>query len=138
MQIDEVGGRDRRVEFDDASGGTLPVAPRDLVALLYGVGQTLAAVENLSSARVLWIQNKDACFLATAAYGEGAPELAAFRAFRDAVLLQSVLGRALVRNYYRTGPYLAWPFARSSILRAPLRGGLERLRTSLERRGFGR
>src|SRR6185312_3441896 len=27
LQIEEVGGHDRRVEFDDASGGNLPVAP---------------------------------------------------------------------------------------------------------------
>jgi len=138
LHIEEVGGRDRRVEFDDASGGTLPVAPRDLVALLYGAGQTLVAVENLSSARVLWIRPKEACFLATAAYGSGAPELDTFRAFRDRALLTRPTGRLLVRAYYLAGPHLARPVAASPRLRRAARRVLEVLRADLSRRGFDR
>jgi len=132
LQLDPVGGGVRRVEFDDASGGALPVAPRDLVALLYGVGQTLAAVENLSSGRVLWVKPRAACFLATAAYGPGAPELDAFRAFRDRVLMVRPAGRVLVRAYYAVGPHLAVPVARVPPLRRAVRAGLERLRPLIE------
>ena len=138
LQVEEVGGRDRRVEFDDASGGNLPVAPRDLVALLYNQGQSLAAVENLSSARVLWVRPKDACFLATAAYGIDAPELDTFRAFRDQILLPNASGRVFVRAYYKVGPHLAEPVKRSPLLRAWMRAALEPLRRELERRGLGR
>lgn len=138
LQVEEVGGRARKVEFDDASGGHLPVAPRDLVALLYGSGQQLAAVENLSSGRVLWIRPKDACFLATAAYGEGAPELETFRAFRDEVLLATRAGRAAVRAYYAMGPHLAKPVAASPRIQRPVRAALEKLRRALEARGVRR
>jgi hypothetical protein len=135
MRIDEIGGREQTVQFDDTSGGHLPVAPRDLVALLYTGTHVLAAVENLSSSRVLWVQPKDACFLATAAYGAGAPELATFRRFRDRVLLKHGWGRLAVRGYYRVGPRLARPFERSTTARRWLRESLETLRHHLERRG---
>lgn len=127
LRLDEIGGHDRTVEFDDASGGHLPVAPHDLVALLSTTNQRLVAVENLSTARVLWVQGRDSCFLVTAAFGEGAPELATFRSFRDRVLLPHPVGRLGVAVYYRVGPHLARLVVQSPATRSALRSGLERL-----------
>jgi hypothetical protein len=133
LRIEEVGGAERPVEFEDLSGGHLPVAPRDLVALLYLQDNRLAAVENLSTSRVLWVRLREGCFLATAAYGDGAPQLAAFRTFRDRALLPHAWGRLAVAVYYEVGPLLARPVAKAPPLRAALRAGLERLRPHLER-----
>ena len=47
------------------------------------------------------------CFIATAVYGGAAPETIELRLFRDRVLLQSGMGRALVRLYYVWSPPLA-------------------------------
>jgi hypothetical protein len=48
-----------------------------------------------------------ACFIATACYGEDAPEVMALRRFRDERLLSLAVGRALVRAYYLLSPALA-------------------------------
>jgi PKD repeat protein len=54
------------------------------------------------------------CFIATAAYGTPFNEhLDAFRSFRDAVLLKSALGTALVDAYYTTSPAIADAVAKS-------------------------
>jgi hypothetical protein len=51
---------------------------------------------------------KGACFIATAAYGDAAaPEVEAFRRFRDRRLLTNRPGTALVHAYYRLSPPLA-------------------------------
>jgi len=61
------------------------------------------------------------CFVATVAFGgEGAPEVATLREFRDRTLVRSLPGRLFVRFYYRLGPSLAdgierWPRVRSGI-----------------------
>jgi hypothetical protein len=124
LRVLEVGGGERVLEFDDASGGDLLVAPRDLVVLLYSFEGALAAVENLSTGRVLWVTPKRSCFLATAAFGEDAPELDAFRAFRDRRLMVSRSGRWLVRLYYRVSPPLASVVARRPRLRRAVRAVL--------------
>ncbi len=126
LRLDEVGGRERTVSFEDASGGRLPVAPHDLVALLYTVSHVLVAVENLSTARVLWVQGRDTCFLATAALGTRAAELEVFRSFRDRALLPRPWGRAAVRTYYRVSPRLVPFVERSPGLRRALRWTLRR------------
>jgi hypothetical protein len=126
LRLDEVGGYARTVSFEDASGGRLPVAPHDLVAMLYTTNNVLVAVENLSTARVLWVQGRDTCFLATAALGAQAPELEVFRSFRDRALLPRPLGRAGVRTYYRLSPHLAPWVARSPGVRRALRWTLRR------------
>jgi len=128
LQVEQVGGGESTLEFDDASGGELAVAPRDLVVLLYSGTGSLAAVENLTTGHVLWILPKGPCFLATAVYGEDAPELDDFRAFRDRSLLPHPLGRAFVAAYYRVGPRVAPVVGARPALRAAVRVGLEAIR----------
>jgi hypothetical protein len=66
--------------------------------------------------------NRGGCFIATAAYGSTlAPELVAFRRFRDEVLLASRAGRLVVRWYYRLSPPLASLISRSAILQITAR-----------------
>ncbi|HEY3452441.1 MAG TPA: CFI-box-CTERM domain-containing protein [Myxococcales bacterium] len=128
LHVEQVGGGESTLEFDDTSGGELAVAPRDLVVLLYSGTGSLAAVENLTTGHVLWILPKGPCFLATAVYGEDAPELDDFRAFRDRVLLPSLFGRAFVAGYYRVGPRLAPMVGSRPALRRAARAGLEAIR----------
>ena len=47
------------------------------------------------------------CFIATAACGINSEEVIILRHFRDTVLLNSVLGRLLVRIYYKISPFIA-------------------------------
>ncbi len=107
LKLEELGGGLSRIEFEDASGADLSISRQDLLAFLYGEDRELRGVLNLSSSRLLWIQQGGPCFLATVAYGEGAPQLRAFRAFRDGVLRRSALGSWAVRRYYAHGPRLA-------------------------------
>ncbi|BAU56619.1 serine protease [Halorhodospira halochloris] len=66
------------------------------------------------------------CFIATAAYGSPyAAEVESLREFRDAVLIQHGLGRALVSAYYRVSPPLAAWVAESDTLKAWVRGVLD-------------
>ncbi|HSP76979.1 MAG TPA: CFI-box-CTERM domain-containing protein, partial [Myxococcaceae bacterium] len=117
--IDEVRGTgSARVEFEEASGEEFPVARRDLLAFLYTEQRELKAVVNLTNGRLMWISPASSCFVVTAAFGEGAPELVEFRAFRDEVLSRSVLGREFIRGYYRYGPGLAaWVVERPRVRR---------------------
>ena len=131
LRVEQVGGGESTLELDDASGGELAAAPRDLVVLLYSGTGSLAAVENLTTGHVLWILPQGPCFLATAAYGVDAPELDDFRAFRDRALLPTAPGRALVACYYRLGPLVAPLVASRPALRLATRLMLEALRRRL-------
>jgi hypothetical protein len=136
FRVQELTGGISQVEFEDASGAEFVVARRDLLALLYTPDRDLKAVLNLSSSRLLWVQRGGPCFVATAAFGDGAPELAAFRALRDRVLMRSLPGRAAIRGYYRLGPGAArWLLQHPSIHRTARRalGALQRM---LVRRGL--
>jgi hypothetical protein len=54
------------------------------------------------------LKNKGGCFVATACYGNyDAPEVLILRAYRDEVLLKSILGTAFVKFYYFVSPPLA-------------------------------
>ncbi len=57
----------RRTSFHAARG--------DLLAFLYTEGPVLRGVINLSTGRTLWRRRTGPCWIATQAYGEGAPEL---------------------------------------------------------------
>ena len=124
------------VEFEEKGGAELPVSRRDLLAFLYDTERQLQAVLNLSTSRVLLLQRGGACFLATAAFGEDAPELVAFRALRDEVLLQSRVGRLTVRGYYKVGPWAAKAVSHSPRLRRAVRRALLPVHGWLVRRGL--
>jgi hypothetical protein len=122
--VDELGtGSAARVEFEEASGQQFPAARRDLLVFLYTEKRELKAVANLTTSRVMWISPASSCFVATVAFGEGAPELDTFRAYRDDVLRGNAAGRAFIRGYYRYGPQLAaWVAQRPRV-----RAGVKRL-----------
>ncbi len=134
--VDEIaGGGSSRIEFEEASGAEFPAAHRDLLAFLYTEARELKAVVNVTNGRLMWISPAASCFLATAAFGEGAPELVAFRAFRDEVLRRHGFGRAFIRGYYRYGPGLAEWVVRHPRVRAGVRWGLRWVHRGLTRRG---
>ncbi|MGE0109289.1 MAG: CFI-box-CTERM domain-containing protein [Bdellovibrionales bacterium] len=65
------------------------------------------------------------CAVATAACGDGNhPIVKEFRRFRSEVLMKNPVGRAFCSWYYRNGPTLAAPLAKSATLRALVRGPL--------------
>jgi hypothetical protein len=102
-----------RIEFEEASGEEFPVARGDLLVFLYTEARELKAVVNLTNNRLMWVSPAGSCFVVTAAYGEGAPELGVFRAWRDEVLRQREWGRRFIRVYYRHGPgWARWVTAR--------------------------
>ena len=69
-----------------------------------------------------WEGLRDACFIATAAYGtETASQLDILRDFRDQVLLENALGSRFVAAYYRVSPPVADFIAKSDFLRAVVR-----------------
>jgi hypothetical protein len=133
FRIDDLSGEATRVEVIDAGPGELSAARRDLIAFLYADGRNLRGVLNLSSSRLLWLRRGGPCFLATAAFGEGAPQLETFRLFRDRVLLSHRLGVAAVAVYYRVGPMLAGPVARRPGLKRAVKKVLGALERSLWR-----
>ena len=117
--VDEVrGSGSSRIEFEEASGEEFPVARRDLLVFLYTEARELKAVMNQTNKRLMWISPASSCFVVTAAFGEGAPELVTFRAFRDEVLRRHAWGRGFIRVYYRHGPGLArWVVGRPRVRR---------------------
>lgn len=123
FRLTELGGPQTRLEVEDASSGELQVARHDLLAFLYLPRSMLRGVLNLSSSRVLWLTSGGPCFVATVAFGEGAPELEVLRRFRDRVLLPNAPGRRFVALYYRHGP----PLARAIVARPGLRRGTRQL-----------
>ncbi|HYV49672.1 MAG TPA: CFI-box-CTERM domain-containing protein [Myxococcaceae bacterium] len=136
FRLEEAGGGLSRVEFDESSGAELRVARGDFLAFLYTPDRELRAVVDLSSTKLLWVTRGGPCFLATAAFGEGAGELAAFRAFRDRVLMRSAAGAWAVRWYYRVGPSLAAPLRERPRARAGVRWALARIHGLLKARGY--
>ncbi len=137
--VDEVrGSGSSRIEFEEASGEEFPVARRDLLVFLYTEERVLKAVVNLTNNRLMWISPASSCFVVTAAFGEGAPELVAFREFRDEVLSRRVWGRELIRAYYRYGPELAqWVVERPGVRRG-VRGVLKQVHRVLSKTRGGR
>jgi hypothetical protein len=136
FRLEEAGGGLSRVEFDESSGTDFTVARQDLLAFLYTMDRELRAVLDLTSSKLLWVRRGGPCFVATVAFGEGAPELATFRAYRDRVLWRSRPGAWAVRAYYRVGPGLAAVVKAVPPLRAVARRALGGLHQRLWRRGF--
>lgn len=138
FKIQEPSGALARLELEDPTRAELSVARGDRLAFLYQPERILRGVLNLSTGRVLWVRRSGACFLASAVFGAEAPELEAFRAFRDEVLRRSRLGEVLVDGYYRAGPAAArWLVGRPRA-RAAARLWLGWLHRLLLRSGFQR
>jgi hypothetical protein len=137
FKVEEPGGALARIEFEDASGAEFNVARRDLVAFLYSAKRDLRGVLNLSNGRLLRIQRSGGCFIATAVFGEDAPELIAFRAFRDRALMRSTLGLWMVRLYYWAGPGVARVLSRAPSIRRVAGAALTSVHRALVRRGYG-
>lgn len=57
------------------------------------------------------------CFIATAVFGEVAPETERFRAYRDHHLSRSTVGRLAIDVYYRISPVIAAVLDRSPASR---------------------
>jgi hypothetical protein len=133
FRVDELSGLPTRIEFDDGAQGELGAVRRDLLAFLYMPETILRGVLNLNSSRVLWVSSPGACFVATVAFGDGAPELDTLRAFRDRVLSRSALGRAFIGWYYREGPALARFVARRPLLKGMTRTALRYVTRKVER-----
>ena len=73
-------------------------------------------------------EEKEGCFIATAAYGTRlADEVAVLSEFRDRVLAPRWWGRAFVRGYYVTSPPVAEMVRRSGALRCMVRIALRPL-----------
>lgn len=137
FKVQELGGGQSRIEFDDYSGAEFEVAKRDLLAFLYSPKRELRGVLDLSSGRLLRLRRTGPCFLATAVFGEEAPELSAFRAFRDEFLLRRAFGIRLVRIYYRLGPALSRRVAAMPRVRQALTALLGWFHRMLVRSGYG-
>jgi hypothetical protein len=133
FRFEEPGGAQTRIEFEHVGGDELVAARRDLLAFLYAPPAILRGVLNLNSSRVLWLPSAGPCFVATAVFGEGAPELVPLRAFRDRVLLPRALGRAAVRWYYHVGPAWARGVGARPWLRTSLRILLAAVARAIER-----
>ncbi|MBU8897678.1 hypothetical protein DRW03_03575 [Corallococcus sp. H22C18031201] len=132
--VDEVGtAATTRIDFEEASGQDFPAARRDLLAFLYTEQRELKVVVNLTNGKLMWVSPAASCFVATAAFGAGAPELVAFRAYRDEVLRKSRLGRGFIRGYYRFGPSVADWVVRRPRVRAGVRWALVRVHHRLTR-----
>ncbi|MDR3606165.1 MAG: hypothetical protein P4M08_02160 [Oligoflexia bacterium] len=62
-------------------------------------------VQNVQASQINGFLNKNACFIANAAYGDtDAAPVQMLREFRDAILVHSPQGRAFVRWYYHWSP----------------------------------
>lgn len=136
FRLEELEGPVTRLELVDTSDGELKVARRDLLAFLYTDHRELKGVLDLSSARVLWVRPPGYCFVASATFGEDAPELDAFRAFRDRVLLPRRWGRRAVQTYYWGGPGVAAWVARRRWRKRLMRAVLSKVHGVLKERGF--
>jgi hypothetical protein len=136
FRLEELEGVVTRLELIDTSDGELKVARRDLLAFLYTDARELRGVLDLSSARVLWVRPPGLCFIATATFGEDAPELDAFRRFRDRALMPSRWGRAAIDTYYWCGPPVSRWLSRKPWRRRMMRRVMGRVHRSLQERGF--
>jgi hypothetical protein len=132
FRLTELSGVSTRLDVEDGSAGELQVARNDLLAFLYQTRTVLRGVLNLSSSRVLWLSSTGPCFVATVAFGEGAPQLEVLRRFRDDVLLPRPAGRVFVRTYYAVGPLLAQVVRVVPGLHATTRWGLDQLVSHLK------
>jgi hypothetical protein len=128
-----------RVEviLPDEADSVFALAEGDLLAFLGRARGNWIGVENLATGGRFYPRRSGPCFLASAVYGQDAPQLERFRAFRDEALLTQAAGRALVALYYRVGPALAYAVRRCSPLGRVARAALDFIDGALIARGYG-
>ncbi len=138
FRLRELQGASSRVEMEDDRGEVLLLAPGDLLAFLYLEDKVPQGLINLSSGRLTWLKPvKKPCFVVTAVYGDDAPELFAFRRFRDQALEPHWLGRLAVKGYYLWGPGAARALRNRPLARRQLARVLATVHRQLMRFGFG-
>lgn len=112
---------EQKVVFDRERGDARPLSVRAKAAtgsfehLRFQVeGQTRAVIDRR-------------CFIATTIYGPDAPETNFLRAWRDRVLMPSMLGRVLVQSYYAISPSLVLMLTRNGRAAAVVGSVLNRV-----------
>jgi hypothetical protein len=90
--------------------------------IMYFPDQTILGTDTkvcATPSQVVGLLDDKHCFIATATYGsQMAPEVQAFREFRNKYLLTNSFGKSLVRAYYKFGPEAAEWISHSEALRA--------------------
>lgn len=77
------------------------------------------------------------CYIATCVYGSyNAPEVCTLRRFRDKVLTRSAGGRLFISIYYAISPHLVKLLGNRSCFRGTCRYFLDRLVSSLQKKGL--
>lgn len=64
-----------------------------------------------------FVDNDERCFIVTEIFGVASNEVLFFRYFRNKFLLNNIFGKYLVKNYYRSGPYLVQILRKSPLFR---------------------
>jgi len=115
-----------RLDPGNAVQVTVKTTPRPLLAdrtirttasVFSTESETPTSLLNNTSFELISVE-REACFIATAAYGSYlAPEVKMLREFRDNVLLQSTLGKQIVNFYYDISPPFANYIANNEALR---------------------
>jgi hypothetical protein len=78
------------------------------------------------------------CFVASAVYGEAAPQTELLRGFRDQVLRKSRMGRAAIGVYYRYSPSVALLIQRNATAARVVRSVLDVVIAGLKGLGLAR
>lgn len=90
--------------------------------IIYFPDQTILGTDTkvcATPSQVVGLLDDKHCFIATATYGsQMAPEVQAFREFRNKYLLTNAFGKSLVKAYYKFGPEAAEWISHSEALRA--------------------
>jgi hypothetical protein len=119
---------DVRAEFFDAYSTKLGEDSEFIGELGAGESANFAIVDDeaeCASTYEVWVDWRDTdevCFIATAAYGTStAEEIDTLRAFRDEVMLESIVGSQLVDWYYQYSPPVADFISEHDVLRTLVR-----------------
>ena len=119
---------DVRAEFFDAYGTKLGEDSDFIGELAAGESAYFSIADDeteCASTYEVWVDWRDTdevCFIATAAYGTStAEEIDTLRAFRDEVMLKSIVGSQLVDWYYQYSPPIADFISEHDVLRALVR-----------------
>lgn len=120
-----------RKAYYDATHGKLSTPESDRAAR---AGEAMHQRFAADGQRLLSRQDRR-CFIATAVYGEDAPQTEALRRWRDRALMRHPAGRAVTAVYYRLSPPAAALVARCPALSRVARAVLDALLRHIDRYG---